>query len=89
MGAPGERPAAGASLRAKIKRNLRTRPVRASAYARSLEGTTVLMLEAAAALLLTVASVLVIVAVIAADRGDRPERADETADEARRWDEAA
>jgi hypothetical protein len=49
----------------------------------------VLMLEAAAAVLLTVASVLVFVAVIAADRWDRPERADEAGDEARRWDEAA
>lgn len=48
-----------------------------------------LMLEAAAAVLLTVASVLVIVAVIAADRWDRPQPADETVDEARRWDEAA
>lgn len=48
-----------------------------------------LMLEAAAALLLTVASVLVILAVIAADRWDHPEYSDEAADEARRWDEAA
>ena len=48
-----------------------------------------LMLEAAAALLLTVASVLVIMAVITADRWDRPRRADEAGEEARRWDEAA
>jgi hypothetical protein len=49
----------------------------------------VLMLEAAAAVLLTVASVLVFVAVIAADRWDRPERTDEAGEAAPPWRKAA
>ena len=48
-----------------------------------------LILEAAAAVLLTAASVLVIVAVIAAERWDHPARAEQAREETRRWDEAA
>jgi hypothetical protein len=48
----------------------------------------VLILEAAAAVLLTLASVLVIVAVIAADRWQEPER-DERAQSAPPWRKAA
>jgi hypothetical protein len=54
-----------------------------------LEGTTVLILEAAAAVLLTLASVLVVVAVIAADRWHEPERRDEPAQSAPPWRKAA
>lgn len=48
-----------------------------------------LMLEAAAAVLLTLASVLVIVAVIAADRWHEPDRRDEPAESAPPWRKAA
>lgn len=48
-----------------------------------------LILEAAAAILLTVASVLVIVAVIAADRWHEPDRRDEPAESAPPWRKAA
>jgi hypothetical protein len=49
----------------------------------------VLILEAAAAVLLTLASVLVIVAVIAADRWDQPEHRDERAETTPPWRRAA
>ena len=48
-----------------------------------------LILEAAAALLLTVASALVILAVIVADRMHGPDRRDEPAASARSWRKAA
>jgi len=48
----------------------------------------VLILEAAAAVLLTLASALVIVAVVAADRWDEPERHDQ-AEPAPPWRRAA
>ncbi len=48
-----------------------------------------LILEAAAAVLLTLASVLVMVAVVAADRWDQPERRDEPAKSAPPWRRAA
>jgi hypothetical protein len=49
----------------------------------------VLILEAAAAVLLTLASALVIVAVVAADRWDEPKRRDEPAEPAPPWRKAA
>ena len=48
-----------------------------------------LILEAAAAVLLTLASALVILAVIAADRWDEPERTDEAAEARPPWRRAA
>lgn len=48
-----------------------------------------LILEVAAALLLTVASALVILAVIAADRLHGPDRRDEPAESAPPWRKAA
>ena len=48
-----------------------------------------LILEAAAAVLLTLASVLVVVAVIAADRLHEPERHDEPSESAPPWRKAA
>ena len=47
------------------------------------------MLEAVAAVLLTLASALVILAVVAADGWDEPERADEARPEGTRWRDAA
>jgi len=49
----------------------------------------VLILEAAAAVLLTLASALVILAVIATDRWDEPERRDEQRQAAPPWRKAA
>jgi hypothetical protein len=49
----------------------------------------VLILEAAAAILLTLASILVIVAVVAADRWDEAARGDEPAESAPPWRKAA
>ena len=48
-----------------------------------------LILEAAAAVLLTLASALVIVAVVAADRWDEPGRSDEQVESTPRWRKAA
>ena len=48
-----------------------------------------LILEAAAAVLLTLASALVIVAVVAADRWDESSRRDERAESTPRWRKAA
>ena len=48
-----------------------------------------LILEAAAAVLLTLASALVIVAVVAADRWDEPGRRDERAESTPPWRKAA
>ena len=48
-----------------------------------------LILEAAAAVLLTLASALVILAVIAADRWDEPDRHDEPGQAAPPWRNAA
>ena len=50
---------------------------------------TVLILEAAAAVLLTLASALVIMAIIAADGWDESDRRDEPADSAPPWRKAA
>jgi hypothetical protein len=49
----------------------------------------VLILEAAAAVLLTLASVLVILAVVAADRWDETDRRDEPRQTASPWRNAA
>ena len=50
---------------------------------------TVLILEAAAAVLLTLASALVIMAIIAADGWEEPDRRDEPAESAPPWRRAA
>ena len=48
-----------------------------------------LILEAAAAVLLTLASALVILAVVAADRWDQPERREEPSESTPPWRKAA